>query len=75
MDTTKLESRYSDTCKLIARWSKRLTDAENEICKAVPMIKKLQRQADRQHRAMRDAKRAARKPARPEPSLNDSLPI
>lgn len=74
MTTTKHEAKYSETVRLIARWSKRLTEAEATICKAVPELRRLQRLADRQHKAIRDLKRAAkRKPAPPEPGLNDSL--
>lgn len=73
---SRLEARYAETLKLIERNSKKLTDAERVIVRVVPLLDKLNRQADRQAKAIRDEKRAAkRKPAAPDPGFNDRIPL
>ena len=77
MPTTKverLEAKYKETCRLIERAAKRLDDAERIICTVVPMLNRLRRAGDRQLKAIREAKREAkRKPAAPEPGMNDAI--
>ena len=71
--TEKLEARLAEYGKAMSKWSKKLNDAENVICRAVPELKRLGKRSDRLMKELVAARREAKRKPKIDPALNDSV--
>ena len=71
--TEKLEARLAEYGKAMSKWSKKLNDAENVICRAVPELKRLGKRSDRIMKELTAERRAAKRKPKVDPTLDDPI--